>query len=149
VRAAERREYERLHAELRIEVLKLVRSEIAAAVHQLRAEVAACDRERINAQLLLAIYRHAKGRTFSVRELLDFARMMHPLAFAVAAAVDPSNARKVGRLLAKLEDADLNGLRLVRDGQDRDGTLWHVEPTASLTTQTRVGPCAGVAIRAA
>jgi hypothetical protein len=36
------------------------------------------------------------------------------------------SSRRIGKRLKRLEGADVDGLRVVRDGQDREGAIWSV-----------------------
>jgi hypothetical protein len=45
---------------------------------------------------------------------------------AIVSAVRAINGRRVGKLLRRIEGADIDGLRVVRVGMDREGISWRV-----------------------
>jgi len=45
---------------------------------------------------------------------------------ALVAALGAANARALGKLLRRVEGLELDGMRVQRCGQERDGVVWRV-----------------------
>ncbi|MEJ7669576.1 MAG: hypothetical protein WKH97_12740 [Casimicrobiaceae bacterium] len=84
------------------------------------------------ADLLHAIAATTRGLKFTVNELLEHAEVVADRAAdqrlhdAIIAACGGLNGRRLGKMLARLEGRELDGLRVVRVGVGRDGIAWRV-----------------------
>lgn len=78
--------------------------------------------------LLRAIHARVADRVFVAPELIEYAEISdaEELRSAILAAVGSLNARKLGKLFARVEGEDLGGYRLRRVGTDRAGITWQV-----------------------
>jgi hypothetical protein len=77
--------------------------------------------------MLRCISEFVGDRAFSVRELIDHAGL--PVAADLQAAIAASlggtlNGKRLGRLFRQIEGRDVEGLRIVAIGSDRDGVIW-------------------------
>jgi hypothetical protein len=96
---------------------------LAERQHQPRAQYSAED-----AQLVRALFAIGNGVRFSAWEVIDHARFpgAEALRAAILEAIGSENTVKLGKALKRLEGLVLDGLRVVRQGQDRDGALWSI-----------------------
>lgn len=80
------------------------------------------------AQLLGAIWVAVADRAFSSRELLKHAAMPQAtlLRDAIVAAVGALNAKRLGKLLKRVEGRTLGDRSVIRVGEDREGAIWQV-----------------------
>lgn len=116
------------------EMLALLR-QIAADVHILVAANYRAGASNDNAALstlLQAIAAASGGLKFTVAELLLHAEVVADRAAdqhlhdAIVGAAGAINGRRLGKLLGRLEGTELDGLRVVRVGADREGITWRV-----------------------
>jgi hypothetical protein len=104
-----------------------VMRELVAEVKGLRADLAARRGPTPDAQdeeLLRVIAEHVEHRVFSAAELVAHAALES--AVQLREVLRGRNARKLGRVLMRLEGRALNGLVLYRNGEDRNGLVWRV-----------------------
>ena len=105
---------------------------LAAEVALLRADMARRIPLRRDAEataaLLAAISESVAGRTFSAAELVDHATLTTAggLRDAIVDAVGSLDARRLGKLLKRMQGAPGEGLRVVRVGEDGDGARWEL-----------------------
>jgi hypothetical protein len=109
-----------------LEELRALRAELAAARSQRVPGIPAADQA-----LVRAIFAVLPMKAFAAWEIADYARDRNlkrapELEAAVLAAVGSLSSRRIGKRLKRLEGADVDGLRVVRDGQDREGAIWSV-----------------------
>lgn len=80
------------------------------------------------ALLLRAIVEHVEGRGFTCFELVDHVEVAQAeaLGAAIEAAVGSLSPRKLGKLLASIEGECVEGLRVRRSGDAREGVRWQV-----------------------
>lgn len=111
--------------------------EILAELQELRAAVAArpgrkptCSAEDL--ALVQAIHLAVGSRAFVASEIIDY--MLAPrmkgaaeICAALRAAIAEPDSRRLGKLLKRLDGLDLDGFRVVRVGEDREGAVWSVE----------------------
>jgi hypothetical protein len=95
-------------------------------IRDLLREQRRVPRDGRHVALLAAIAEEAAETVWSARELVDHARVSEPLRSALLAACGALNARKTGKLLARLEGVDLAGLLVERIGADGSGIVWTV-----------------------
>ena len=117
-----------------VDYLKVL-PEIRDALHALSAALAPakrqrhpilCNGDRAALQKLLPAIAEAVGiRTFAIRELLAHAQIDIESTASLRAALDSvgRNPRKLGRLLKRATDVDIDGFRIMESGVSRDGTL--------------------------
>ena len=111
-----------------VELLRDIRDELRALRADLagrQRRLAPADRDALE-RLLPIIASTVAGRVFGVAELAAHARLPSATALREALA-SIGGSRKVGRLLARAAGADVNGLRVVRVGEDSAGALWSIE----------------------
>lgn len=77
--------------------------------------------------LVAAVAAAAGKASFSTQELIAHAEIDHTLRAAIDASVGGQNARRLGRLLRKLEGYQVGGHRLHLSGTDRDGHIWRCD----------------------
>lgn len=112
-----------------LDLLREIRDELMllrSALSPKQRQTALCNGDRAALGVLLPAISEAVGsRTFSIRELLEHAKLeidaTAPLRAALA-KVDAS-PRKLGRLLKRGTDVDIDGYRIVEIGASRDGML--------------------------
>ena len=73
--------------------------------------------------LVQAIAVAANGAAFSVSELLAHAQVSESLRSSILASCGELNGRKLGRLLRRIEGAEVQ-----RCGEDSSGVIWIVKP---------------------
>ncbi|HKQ22894.1 MAG TPA: hypothetical protein VJT81_00445 [Burkholderiales bacterium] len=100
-------------------------------VSELRASLPAKRIPRdLDIRLVRAISRATEGLVFSTWELIDHCKLSRAedLREALKASIgDCTNSRKLGRRLAKLDGLPLDGLQLVRAGNEFGVACWAVE----------------------
>jgi hypothetical protein len=120
--------------ELILAEVRGLRADLAASVPRPRKPIAAYDRN--DAELLRAIASTSEGRKFSVSELLERVELVEDRAAdrrlrqAIVAALGTVDGRRLGQLLRRVEGADIEQLRVVRVGENRDGIAWRIATSA-------------------
>lgn len=127
-------------------VLQQILAELRALrgeVRELRGLRAAHDDQVIGA-LLDAIANTAGDLAFTARELVMHASLPDAagLHAAIIAAAGALNARCLGHFLRAIEGRDVNGMRIVRHGADRDGVIWALRVCEFETRRTHIDRCA-------
>lgn len=92
--------------------------------------------------LLLAIYPHTQHGTFSGRQLVALATepANEVLRTVIVKTVGELNARKLGKLLARIDGREFDGLRVEYVGDERDGAIWLVRVCGFANAQTHLAP---------
>ena len=96
------------------------------AIRLLLEQRAARPLEARHAELVAVIRETVGDAAFNAAELIEFGETVPVIADALAAAGVGLNARKVGRLLRKVEGVNFGGFVIVRRGEDRDGIVWRL-----------------------
>lgn len=78
------------------------------------------------AHLLAAIATAVEERLFTAAEVLRHAEVNATLARALDAA-EIATARSLGKYLRRIEGRTIDGVRVDRIGEDRDGMIWRCE----------------------
>jgi hypothetical protein len=134
-----------LLAEIRDE-LRGLRADLAASAPRAVTPIAAYDRN--DAELLRAIAATSEGRKFSVSGLLERVEAVEDRAAdrrlrqAIVAALGTVDGRRLGQLLRRVENADIEQLRVVRVGENRDGIAWRIASSAGSELAETVDPSA-------
>ena len=94
-----------------------------AARHGPRMPFSAAD-----VALVAAIHEAVGPRPFCSWQLIDHAELQvsAALAEAIVDAIGALNARKLGKLLRRIEGQDVQGLRAERVAASREGLVWRV-----------------------
>jgi hypothetical protein len=117
-----------------------LRSGIADRLDALIAEVRAvrrllearqAPRDDRHAALLQAIAGAAGTAAFTAAELIAHAQVEGALRSALMASCG-MNARKLGRMLRRLEGAELGGYAIERCGEESAGVIWTVKPRKAM-----------------
>jgi hypothetical protein len=84
--------------------------------------------------LLRAIVEHVEERTFTCFELTDHVEVAQAeaLGAAIVAAVGSLSPRRLGKLLASVDGEWIDGLRVRRVGDAREGARWQVSRVSNL-----------------
>jgi hypothetical protein len=90
--------------------------------------------------LLAVIHSATRGLAFTTSELARHAALPanSDLAAALAREFAVPNPRRIGRFLAAASGRQTGIFIVEALGQERDGALWRVRPSASLPGQTRL-----------
>lgn len=126
-----------LRAELMAELrafearLEVQLAEILGELRGLRADQAAAraPRAEADAELLRAVADAMQQRTFAAWEVVDLARDAGMQLARLRAALETTRAmdpQRLGLVLKRLAGVNLEGLMVVRKGENRDGALWAV-----------------------
>jgi uncharacterized membrane protein len=83
-------------------------------------------RDQADRDLVPAIARAIGDRGFTSRELVDHAREDRALAAAIL-STDTTNARELGKLLARVEGCAVDGFTVAKVDTGRDGLVWQVQ----------------------
>lgn len=111
--------------------------QVLAEVRELRLELAALrsdlaghgsQADPATADLLRAIESACGALPFTSSDLLAHAELPDcaDLAVAIVACIGAASARKLGKLLCRIEGVDVDGLAVHRVSEGRDGIVWRV-----------------------
>lgn len=128
----------RPQADLLLELLGEVRA-LRGEVQELRSEIRAPRRPGFSTEdraLVRAIFGAVGPRPFTAAEILDYLRPPElkgagAICAALRAAIEVPNSRRLGKLLKRIHGLDVDGLQVVREGEDREGASWSVRECGS------------------
>lgn len=100
--------------------------EILAALPARRARASAADRA-----LVRAVFEAVGNRLFTSAEILDYLANRQlagasAIREALLAAIDDPTSIRLGKLLERIQDVELDGLRVVRAKNEGGSALWSV-----------------------
>jgi hypothetical protein len=90
-------------------------------------------------ELLQALAGIAPGLMFTSGEIVGHAAIDASLRALLEACCQPVSTRRVGRFLKRIEGLDLDGYRIERIGDAREGALWAVRVSTG-TASRKVAP---------